>query len=141
LFEAHKHHRRLCEDQEQVKNGGAHITRICAALSSLSQSLFIAIIDKPNTFPGSTFDLSDRGLMQTCLAASDWKASFTTSFSRPPMEMIPEIFTAMAATTVRPTRFEIDFKPPWNLGNTGRSILALTPAGNQAIKVVLSQTK
>lgn len=112
LFEAHEQYRRLYEDQEQVKNGGEYITRICAALSSLSQSLFIAIIDKPNTFPVSTFDLSDTGLMQTCLAASDRKASFTTRILRPPMEMIPELFTTVVVTTIRPTRLEIDFKPP-----------------------------
>jgi hypothetical protein len=63
LFEAHKQYRQLYEDQGQVKNGAAHISRTCAALSSLSQSLCIAIIDKPNTFPGLTFDLLDTGLM------------------------------------------------------------------------------
>jgi hypothetical protein len=138
LLDAHSHYNQLYLDQEQVKQDGAHIQRICVALERFSNLMSITIDDSPyyspRAWPG---DFSDEELLEDCLRPSAWQGSFITApLTSPPVEIIPELFQALGKTSVRPTKFRILISPPFNL----RSMQLSEPAC-QAIQTVISQSR
>lgn len=137
LLDIHRQYQRLYEDQERVKTGNTHIQRICTALSKLPQLHSISLSDDPY-HPGTSYlELSDADIRETCLLASTWKGDVVTAFlTRPPIEIIPDLFAAMAQTEIRPTNFTIDVKPPTDL-----RCLKLQEPAQQAIKTVLSRAQ
>lgn len=106
----------MYDDQVRVKIGNAHIQRICTALTKLAQLHSISLSDSPYYPVRIHRPLSDEDILDTCLLACTWKGSFTTVFlTRPPVEIISDLFIALAETNIRPTTFTVDIKPPTNL--------------------------
>jgi hypothetical protein len=137
LLDAHEQYRQRYEDQMRIKVGNAHIQRICVALTKLSHLQSITLTDARYYSPQRHATFSDPDLLETCLLASTWKGSFITAFlTRPPVEMIPDLFTALAQTDVRPTSFSIDIKPPTDL-----QCLELREPARKALKTVLSRAQ
>jgi hypothetical protein len=137
ILRVHDQYRELYDDQEQVKNGHAHIRRICAALTKLPRLQSIVLSDAPRSYKTSHPKFSEPDLLRACLSASNWKKPYNTTFpTRPPVEMIRELFTALAETNIRPLKFALDFNPPGDLHS-----LLLNDAEKKAIKTVLSNSQ
>lgn len=82
-------------------------------------------------------NFDDLGMMESCLIPSRWKGSFTTSsLTVPPVEIIPDLFQALAATGIRPSAFTIKLTPPNDL-----RCLQLTDTQRSAIRTVLSSAR
>lgn len=137
LLDIHGQYQNSYEDQVRVKTGGAHIQRICAALINLPQLHSLSLSDGPYYPVRVHRALSDADILDTSLLASTWKGSFATAFlTRPPVEIIPDLFIALADTKIRPIKFTIDVKPPTNL-----SCLKLQEPTQHAIKTVISRVQ
>ncbi|TLD35769.1 hypothetical protein E2P81_ATG02072 [Venturia nashicola] len=132
LLDVHGQYKKLCEDQVRVKIDNAHIQRICTALMRLPQLHSLSLTDDSYYPVRRHRALSDADILERCLLTSTWKGSFPTAFFiRPPVEIIPDLFTALAQTDIRPTRIAIDVKPPNNL-----HCLKLPEPAQQAINTV-----
>lgn len=78
-----------------------------------TQPQSIVLTDSPKRSGSPHLEFSDLDLLRTCLTASSWKGFFTTAYlTRPPVEMIPQLFTALADTNIRPTKFKINVAHP-----------------------------
>lgn len=140
LLAAHSEYHRRFIDQEQLKQDGAHIRRICAGLMRLCNLQYIAIDDDPHTrsYEGERKPFSDEELMESCLIQSTWKGSYiTSSLTSPPVEFIPELFQALSvSSTIRPSKFTIRITPPNDL-----RCLQLTEIQRQAVRTVLGRSQ
>jgi hypothetical protein len=80
---------------------------------------------------------SDGELMAYCLATSQWKGSFMTAFvTSPPVDLITNLFSALAETSLRPSELKLKISPPNDL-----NCLKLTAPQHQAINTVLSRSQ
>jgi hypothetical protein len=144
LIKAHTNYCGLFHDQKAAKNKGAHIKRTCAAFEKLLALDSIILNDNHHLRQqrGQSryhFEqgFSDEQLSEQCVRPSTWKGSLMTSFvTTPPVEIIPELFTAMARTTTRPLHFSIHMHPPTDL-----RCMALNSKEQQDIKTVLQQSR
>jgi hypothetical protein len=97
----HAMYKERCSDQEQVRRGNEHITRICAALRKLPKVTEIQLKDNPYLVSEQLqeSDFADLGFTRNYLrhfdsavSPSQFCGSFTTAYSvRPPLEMVGEL--------------------------------------------------
>jgi hypothetical protein len=138
LLEALKKYSQLFDDQEEVKANGGHIKRICSSLGRLPALDSIDINDemRRRSCDKGEEEFSNEYLLAYCLTPSSWKGSFITAFvTAPPVEIIPELFTSLARSTIRPSKFKISITPPNDL-----RCMALSTAQQEDVKTVLQRS-
>jgi hypothetical protein len=139
LSNTHKSYCQLFDDQEDVKRDGGHTKRICSALENLLALDSVIINDEPHwrssTDRGKM--LSIKYLVASCLSPSSWKGPFTTAYlASPPVEIIPQLFSSLTRSTVRPSRFSISITPPINL-----RCMELSPQQQDDVRIVLQHSR
>jgi hypothetical protein len=95
--------------------------------------------DKPSDEKGDSYAelLSNHNLQRKCLTSSKWKGTFETAMvTSPPTHWISNLFTALAETNIRPTRFNLKISAPTNM-----RCLQLSPQELDAVTKTLSQAE
>ncbi|KAF5627066.1 IQ calmodulin-binding motif [Fusarium sp. NRRL 52700] len=139
-------YKELYNDQQQLREGKRHITRICAALSSLSNLVFLELNDVRNMGGMEHLDAADfahTGYEDTLLQhfspilrKSRWCGSFETIHTAtPPVEMIGTLCSELADKGLRPRMIRLRLVPPPSM-----QAWQLSPSQQTGLQNLVSQT-
>jgi hypothetical protein len=119
ILSAYEEYVNLFEDQEHVVQNGDGIKRLVKALEKFPALREIAIQDlkiaKTRGNSDSTYArrLRNDRLKERCLKPWKWSGTYKTAmFTSPPTHWISGLFTTLAETDARPTRFNIKLSLP-----------------------------
>ncbi|KAF4952464.1 hypothetical protein FGADI_6698 [Fusarium gaditjirri] len=139
-------YKELYNDQQQLREGQNHINRLCAALSSLSNLVFLELNDIRNMGGMERLDAADfahTGYDDTVLhhfspilRKSRWCGSFKTIHTAtPPVEMLGTLCSELADAGLRPRTIFLRLVPP-----PGMQAWQLSPSQQTAVKNLVAQT-
>lgn len=123
LTDAHEKYVESYNDQETLMEHGKHIKRMTAAFEKFTALKSIVIEDQSRR-PGPKYSgsisfldrLAKENYWNRCLTTSRWQGGFRTARdTQPPVHIIPDLFTGLAETSIRPKQFEIKISAPYNL--------------------------
>lgn len=133
LLKSYKAYQILCHDQELARMDNEHLSRMEAALRRLPRLREIELSDasrrvlphrlipelKPVEGNETSFEdiwLSDSALFAYCLDTSRWRPeSDAPAGTRPPFDLLSDIFSVLKKSGVFPTRFQISVSSPHDL--------------------------
>jgi hypothetical protein len=143
ILSAYEEYVKLFEDQERVVQNGDGIKRLVDALKKFPMLSQITVQDIKNTKlsgdegPNYAEILSNSCLRKKCIRPWRWNGTTETSmFTSPPTHWISGLFTALADTDIRPTRFNIKLSAPADMRK-----LQFSPQVLNAMTKTLSQAK
>jgi hypothetical protein len=150
ILRAHEEYKSKFQDQEHLMRTGDWIGGrkwIECFLSCLEEfpALRKIVIEDRSRFPfsdrwwafGDHNPFEEKAHMNRCLATSTWKGSFRTApDTSPPAYIVPDLFTALAGTSIRPQSFEIRITAPFNL-----RCMQMTDNQLDAVKTTLSKAE
>ncbi|KAF5701477.1 hypothetical protein FMUND_13869 [Fusarium mundagurra] len=139
-------YKEMYNDQEQLREGQNHITRLCTALSSLSNLGFLELNDVRNMgglehldaadFADTGYDHTILQHFSPILRKSRWCGSFKTIHNAtPPVEMIGTLCSELADKGLRPWIVRLRLVPPPSMQAWQLSLLQQT-----GLKNLVSQT-
>ncbi|KAI1009310.1 hypothetical protein LB504_002998 [Fusarium proliferatum] len=139
-------YKELYNDQQKLREGRSHITRLCAALSSLSNMVSFELNDIRNMGGMEHLDASDfahTGYDHTILQhfspilrKSRWCGSFKTIHTAtPPVEMIGTLCSELADKGLRPRIIRLRLVPPPSM-----QAWQLSPSQQSGVKKLVAQT-
>ncbi|KAF5684082.1 hypothetical protein FDENT_6913 [Fusarium denticulatum] len=139
-------YKELYNDQQQLREGQNHITRLCAALSSLSNLVSLELNDVRNNgglehldaadFAHTGYDHTILQHFSPVLRKSRWCGSFKTIHNAtPPVEMIGTLCINLADKGLRPRIIRLRLVPPPSMQAWQPSLLQ-----KSGLKNLVSQT-
>ncbi|KAF5594906.1 uncharacterized protein FSUBG_9292 [Fusarium subglutinans] len=138
-------YKELYNDQQQLREGQNHITRLCAALSSLSNLVSLELNDVRNMggmehldaadFAHTGYDYTILQHFSPILGKSRWCGSFKTIHTAtPPVEMIGTLCSELANKGLRPRIIRLRLVPPPSM-----QAWQLSPSQQTGLKSLVSQ--
>ncbi|EXL91974.1 hypothetical protein FOIG_14857 [Fusarium odoratissimum NRRL 54006] len=139
-------YKELYNDQQQLREGQHHITRLCAALSSLSNLVSLELNDIRNLggmehldaadFAHTGYDHTILQHFSPILRKSRWCGSFKTIHTAtPPVEMLGTLCSELADKGLRPRTIRLRLVPPPNM-----QAWQLSPSQQTGLKNLVAQT-
>ncbi|KAH7255076.1 uncharacterized protein BKA55DRAFT_563385 [Fusarium redolens] len=139
-------YKELYNDQQQLRKDENHITRLCAALSSLSNLVSLELNDVKNwgglehldaaDFAHTGYDHAILQHFSPALRKSRWCGSFkTTHTATPPVEMLGALCSQLAKKGLRPKMIRLRLVPPPSM-----QAWQLSPSQQTGVKDLVAQT-
>ncbi|KAL1612860.1 hypothetical protein SLS60_001090 [Paraconiothyrium brasiliense] len=142
LIAAYEDYKELYSEQQAVLASGQGVERVSQALNKMTGLEEIVIEDlmfnQPRRNGRSWVErFHIERLIESCLTKSRWKGSFMTAMeTQPPVQIVTDLFAALAESSVRPASFSISITPPTDL-----RCVSFTTKQLETVRTVLAQAK